>query len=262
MPFLTQRRVAEIVPPVLSFGLVLLLWEGLVRLFSVSPIILPLPSTIGQEFVKRSDQILFHSAVTMFEALAGLVIGIIFALISSFLISEIPTFRRAIYPLILAKQVVPTIVFAPILLVWFGYGLTSKIVISATICFFPIVVNALHGLNSLPPEVLELARSLGSSRWKILWRLRLPHSLPSIFAAMKPTVGLAMIGAVVGEFIGGNFGLGYMIVESLRFINLAAMFAATIALIILGMLFFGMVELLGALFLGWYRKSLRVPEVV
>jgi len=257
-----QRRLAEIVAPVVSFGLVLLVWEAGVRLFNVSPIILPPPTRIGQEFIKRFDQILFHSTVTMFEAFAGLVVGVTFALVSSFLISEIPTFRRAIYPLILAKQVVPTIVFAPIILVWFGYGLTSKIVIAATICFFPIVVNALHGLNSLPPEVIELAHSLGSSRWKILWRLRLPHSLPSIFAAMKPTVGLAMIGAVVGEFIGGNFGLGYMIVESLRFINLAAMFSATIALIILGMIFFGFVELLGILCLGWYRKSLRIPEVV
>jgi ABC-type nitrate/sulfonate/bicarbonate transport system permease component len=257
-----RRRFAEFVPPAISFAAVLVLWEGLVRLFAVSPIILPPPSRVIEEFIKRSDQILLHSGVTMFEALVGLVVGVAFALVCSFLISEIPTFRRAVYPLLMAKQVVPTIVFAPILLVWFGYGMSSKIVISATICFFPIVVNALHGLNSLPPEVVELAHSLGSTRWRILWRLRLPHSLPSIFAAMKPTVGLAMIGAVVGEFIGGNFGLGYMIVESLRFINLAAMFAATIALIILGLIFFGMVELLGMIFLGWYRKSLRIPEVV
>jgi NitT/TauT family transport system permease protein len=198
----------------------------------------------------------------MFEAFAGLVTGVAFAMVCSFLILEFTTFRRAIYPLIMAKQVVPTIVFAPILLVWFGYGVSSKVVISATICFFPIVVNALHGLNSLQPEVIELAQSLGSSRWKILWRLRVPHSLPSIFAALKPTVGLAMIGAVVGEFIGGNYGLGYMIIESLRFINLAGMFAATVALMILGMLFFGMVELLGILLLGWYRKALRISEVV
>jgi ABC-type nitrate/sulfonate/bicarbonate transport system permease component len=258
----TKQRLADYLSPAVSFGALLTLWEVLVRWLGVSPIILPPPSRVIQEFVKRFDQILFHSAVTMFEAFAGLVVGVLFALICSFLISEVPTFRRAVYPLILAKQVVPTIVFAPILLVWFGYGVSSKIVISATICFFPIVVNSLHGLNSLPPEIVELARSLGSTRWKILWRLRVPHSVPSVFAAMKPTVGLAMIGAVVGEFIGGNFGLGYMIVESLRFMNLSAMFAATIALIILGMIFFAMVELVGIMFLGWYRKSLRLSEVL
>jgi NitT/TauT family transport system permease protein len=257
-----RQQLSAFTVPTASFAIVLLLWEASVRLLSVSPIILPPPSAVAREFVKRSDQILIHSAVTMYEATAGLVIGVTFALVSSFLIFEIPTFRRAIYPLILAKQVVPTIVFAPILLVWFGYGMTSKIVISAIICFFPIVVNALHGLSSIQPEVVELAESLGSSRRKILWRLRLPHAIPSIYAAMKPTVGLAMIGAVVGEFIGGNVGLGYMIVESLRFINLAAMFAATIALIILGMIFFGLVELFGMMFLGWYRKSLRIPEVI
>jgi NitT/TauT family transport system permease protein len=257
-----RQKVSAFAVPTASFATVLLLWEALVRFLSVSPIILPPPSAVVQEFIRRSDQILIHSAVTMYEAAAGLAIGVTVALISSFLIFEIQTFRRAIYPLILAKQVVPTIVFAPILLVWFGYGMTSKIVISAIICFFPIVVNALHGLSSLPREVVELAESLGSSRWKMLWRLRLPHSIPSIFAAMKPTVGLAMIGAVVGEFIGGNAGLGYMIVESLRFINLPGMFAATIALIILGMIFFGLVEVFGMLFLGWYRKSLRIPEVI
>lgn len=262
MKYSFRRKALQFIPPLASFGALILIWELLVRWLAVSPVILPAPTRVFQEFVKRSDEILFHSAITMFEAFAGLVTGAAFAMVCSFLILEFTTFRRAIYPLIMAKQVVPTIVFAPILLVWFGYGISSKVVISATICFFPIVVNALHGLNSLQPEVIELAQSLGSSRWKILWRLRVPHSLPIIFAALKPTVGLAMIGAVVGEFIGGNYGLGYMIIESLRFINLAGMFAATVALMILGMLFFGMVELLGILLLGWYRKALRISEVV
>src|SRR4051812_12772382 len=159
----------------------------------------------------------------MYEAVSGLLIGAAFAIVISLLITEIPLFRRAIYPLILIKQVVPTVVFAPILLVWLGYGITSKVVISAIICFFPIVVNALHGLTALPREVLELASSVGSSRWTILTRLRLPNSLPFIYVALKPTVALAVIGAVVGEFIGGSVGLGHLIVDSLRFINLPAM---------------------------------------
>jgi NitT/TauT family transport system permease protein len=186
----------------------------------------------------------------------GLLIGAAFAIVISLLITEISLFRRAIYPLILIKQVVPTVVFAPILLVWLGYGVTSKVVISAIICFFPIVVNALHGLTALPREVLELASSLGSSRWTILTRLRLPNSLPFIYVALKPTVALAVIGAVVGEFIGGSVGLGHLIVDSLRFINLPAMFAAAFALVIVGLLMFGAVELIGMQFLGRYRNAL------
>jgi len=255
-----RRGISSVVPGVVSFAIVLLGWEELVRLLSVSPLILPPPSQIFEEFIKRADQIPIHAAVTLFEAVSGLCIGVGFALVVSLLISEVPLFRRAIYPLIMAKQVVPTVVFAPILLVWFGYGVSSKIVIAGIICFFPVVVNALHGLTSLPVEVVELANSLGSSRWKTLIRLRLPHSVPHIYAAMRPSVGLAMIGAVVGEFIGGNSGLGYMIVESLRFLNLPAMFAATIALIILGLMLFGLVELGGVIWLGWYRKSLRLQE--
>jgi NitT/TauT family transport system permease protein len=160
----------------------------------------------------------------------------------------------------MAKQVVPVIVFAPIILVWFGYGMTSKIITATLVCFFPVVVNAVHGLTSLPPEILDLARTLGSDKRRIFFKLRLPHSLPYIYTALKPAAALAMIGAVVGEFIGGNEGLGYLIVEALRFLNLPGMFAATIALILLGLALFVLVELVGMVSLKWYRKSLQVQS--
>lgn len=244
-------------PGVISIVSVLALWEALVRLFAISPIILPAPSRIGVEVVRQADTLLWNGLVTMYEAVAGLLIGSAFALVISILITEIALFRRAIYPLILIKQVVPTVVFAPILLVWLGYGVSSKVVISAIICFFPVVVNALHGLTELPREVLELATSLGSSRWTVLTRLRLPNSLPFIYVALKPTVALAVIGAVVGEFIGGSVGLGFLIVDSMRFLNLSQMFAAAFALIIVGLVMFGAVELIGIQFLSRYRNALQ-----
>lgn len=237
------------------------LWEMIVRVLKVSPLILPAPSKIALEFIKRADRLPEHAWTTAVEAVVGLLIGVSVAISISFLISEFRFFRRALYPLIMAKQVVPVIVFAPILLVWFGYGMMSKIVIAALICFFPVVVNTVHGLSSVQPEMIDLAKSLGSSRWRIFVKLRFPHAMPHIYTAMRPTVALAIIGAVVGEFIGGNAGLGYLIVEALRFLNLPAMFAATIALVLLGLSLYAVVEVIGLLSLGWYRKALRMQAL-
>jgi NitT/TauT family transport system permease protein len=257
---LLSKRLARAAAPVLGFAGVITAWEIIVRVFDVSPLIVPAPSRIAIEFYKLAGRLAYHAAVTLTEAIAGLIIGATGALAIAVVLTAVPLLRRIFFPLLVATQVVPSVVFAPIVLVWFGYGLQSKIVIAAIICFFPVVVNTAHGLTAVTPELLELANTVGAREARIFLRIRLPNALPYFVTALKPATTLAMIGAVVGEFIGGNAGLGSLIVLYIRFLNMPAMFATVVMLIIVGVGLFLIIEIIGLSSIGWYRKSLRLEK--
>jgi NitT/TauT family transport system permease protein len=246
--------------PISGFIGVVAVWELIVRMFGVSPLILPAPSRIAVELYAFSDRIVFHAAVTLTEAVCGLLIGASAALFIALALTAQPLLRRVMFPLLVATQVVPSVVFAPIILVWFGYGILSKVLIAAIICFFPVVVNTAHGLVAVPPELLELASTVGASKARIFLRIRLPNALPYFVTALKPATTLAMIGAVVGEFIGGNAGLGSLIVLYIRFLNMPAMFATVVVLVVVGIGLFLVIEAIGLSSIGWYRKSLRMEK--
>src|SRR5262249_51786226 len=162
-----------------------------------SPLILPAPSRIALELYALSDRMVFHAAVTLTEAICGLVIGASCALTVAVLMTALPLLRRIMFPLLVASQVVPSVVFAPIVLVWFGYGLLSKVLIAAIICFFPVVVNTAHGLTAVQPELLELASTVGANNFRVFQRIRMPNAMPYFVTSLKPATTLAMIGAVV-----------------------------------------------------------------
>lgn len=255
-----KRYLAAVLPPLCGLIVVMGLWEGAVRLFDVSLLILPPPSRIAAEFVAHFGEFVKNAIPTATEAVTGLAIGTISAIVFATVISEVHLLRRAIFPLLVAQQVVPSVVYAPILLIWLGFGLTSKIVIAAVICFFPIVINTAHGLTSVPPPMLDLARSVGAPRLKVFRKIRFPHSLPYIFTGLRPATALAMIGAIVAEFLGGSQGLGYLIVTYIRFLDVPDTFAAVLAIIVLGLALYLTVELIGLALLRWYRLSLRLSE--
>lgn len=248
----TKKFLATL-PALLVTFLFLVLIEAIVRVFAVSPIIFPRPTRIFQEFVKRIPTFPEHIAVTLTEALCGLALGSFFAVALSLLVTEVPAFKRAFMPLVVAQQVLPIIVFAPLILVWFGYGLASKIVIAALVCFFPITIALIQGLTTIPREMIDYPRSLGARNWRIMTQVKFPAALPFFLNALKPGVTLASIGAVVGEFLGGSQGLGYLVVEALRFINLPAMFAATIVIILQGLVLYWLIDLVNRYLLRWQQ---------
>ncbi len=246
-----KKQVLASLPAVLACLFLLVAVELFVRVFAISPLILPRPSRIFAEFIKRLPTFPEHIATTLTETICGLTLGAAFAIILALLITEVPMFRRAFMPLIVAQQVLPIIIFAPLILVWFGYGILSKVIIAALICFFPITIALIQGLTTIPPEMIDFARSLGATPWRIMIQIKLRAVLPFFLNSLKPGVTLASIGAVVGEFLGGSQGLGYLIVESLRFINLPAMFAATIVIVLQGLTLYWIIELINRFFLRW-----------
>ena len=192
------------------------------------------------------------------EVLLGFALATIVGIAIAVAIVTWRPFEKAMYPLLVASQEVPQIAFAPLLLVWFGFGLTSKVIIAFLIAFFPIVVNTAAGMRSVPTEMLDLAHSTRASGVTILRRIRFPFALPNVFTGLKIGVTFAVIGAVVGEFVGSGSGLGYVLVTADGRLDTATMFAAIIILVIMGLVLFLAVSLLERLLIPWHVSQRHV----
>jgi ABC-type nitrate/sulfonate/bicarbonate transport system permease component len=188
--------------------------------------LVPSPAEIGKSLWNSRSLLSENAWVTLREILFGLVCALLAGVGFAVLMHLSGTVRDAAYPLVVASQTIPIIVISPILLVWLGYGIGPKIVVVALICFFPITVNVLDGLRSAPPEAIKMMRSLDASRWGVFRRVEAPNALPNFFTGAKIAVVLAPIGAVFGEWVGGNAGLGHLILTDNAYLEVAREFAA------------------------------------
>ena len=224
-------------------GLVLL-WELACKVFHIAPFLLPSPSSIVMRMIEKPMLFWAHGWYTLYETFAGFTIAVLVGLVAAALIVVIPSIRDVLMPILLILQLVPKVAIAPILLVWFGYGVTPKIVIAFLVAFFPIVVNTANGLMAVERELLDLGRSLEASRWQIFWKFRMPAALPELFSGMKIAITLAVIGAIIGEFVGGDRGLGYLIIIANQELDTPLAFAALVVISIGGIILYAMVEFL------------------
>jgi NitT/TauT family transport system permease protein len=239
-------------PPVTAFLILLAIWEIAVRLSGVKPIILPPPSTIVIAMGQNPGQLLSSSWASLEEILIGLAASIVIGIPIAVLIASFKIFERAVYPLLVASQVIPKVALAPLFLIWFGFDLTPKVVLVFLISVFPIVINTAIGLGGIPIEKLYLARSMGAGSMTTLFRFRLPQALPEIFGGIKIATTLAVIGAVVGEFVSANAGLGYLIMLGNSHLNASLMFTAIVALTIIGVVLFVIVGIVERLVMPWH----------
>ncbi|MBK4720419.1 ABC transporter permease [Azospirillum sp. YIM DDC1] len=220
--------------------LVLLLagWEVYCRVAGVSALVVPLPSAVLRTLWDglAGGYLLPHLWVTTAEMAMGLAAGCTIGFLAGVLLAEVPVLRRLFYPYILASQVVPKLALGPLFIVWFGFGMTSTVVITALICFFPLLENTMTGLQQVDPNKRELFRMLRATRLQTLLRLKIPSGLPVILAGLRVAVVLALVGAVVGEFIGGRQGLGASIIAAQGMMDSTMMFALFIVITVLGMI--------------------------
>ena len=205
-------------------------------------------SGISREFPRLA----FHGWVTAYEMLLGYFLAVAVAVPLAIAITSSQRFDRFVMPTMLFFQVVPKVAVAPLFLVWFGVGALPKVLVAFLISFFPIVIDAAVGLRSMSGEMADLARSMGASRLQVFARFRLPTSLPYLFSGLKVAATLAVAGAVVGEFVGADKGLGYLLLVTNSNMETALMFATIVALTIIGLAFFYAVELLEALLIPWH----------
>jgi NitT/TauT family transport system permease protein len=243
-------RTVRFTPPYAAISLlaVLAAWQVATMVLHVPGYLLPSPIAVARDLVLNWRLLLSQSWITVLEIVAGFAISMLVGLPLAILITYSPTLDRAVYPLIIGSQTIPKVAIAPLLLAWFGFGLAPKITIVVLVAFFPIVINAVVGLRSAPVQMLHLARSMGASAWQVFWRFRLPQALPSVFAGMKMATVLSVIGAIVGEFVGADSGLGYVIMVAGANFKIDRQFSAILVLCLIGMVFFALT--------GWAERAL------
>lgn len=258
IPQRSMRRIQRHSPYILIFslGLAILFWQLLVEFRGYAPYILPPPGQVGARFVQAllDGTLLRHGWVTLSEVLAGLALGVSTATTLGYLLAKSPPMERFLSPYIVASQSVPIVAIAPLLVIWFGTGLYSKVLICALIVFFPVLINTVVGMRSVPENLRELMRSLQASRWQTFTMLEVPASLPVFLGGLRIGATLSVIGAVVGEFVGSDRGLGFLISVARGLYDTSLVFVAVFTLILMAMSLYGLVLLLETRLLSWQKR--------
>ncbi len=232
-------------------------WDVLADLLSIEPFLVPAPTDVAESLWEDRSLLADDAWVTLREVVLGFLLALVAGVALAILIHLSETSRRALYPLMVASQTIPIVVLAPVLVVWFGFGIVPKLLIIALICFFPITVNAYDGLRSVDPELLKMMRTLGANRLQTLRRAELPWALPFIFSGAKIAIAVAVIGAVFGEWAGSDSGLGHLILVSSGELSTSLTFAAIAVLSGIAICLFGLLELLERRVVTWKENPAR-----
>lgn len=241
--------------PVLLLIALGVVWEIAVRINETPRWMLPPPSAILASFRDDWQLLLEHTRITLLEVLLGFTLAFVAGVGTGIAIDSSRIIERAVYPLLIASQTIPMVVLAPLMLIWFGYGLLPKVLVAALVAYFPLAVNTVDGLRSGDREILALLRSMGAGRWQRFRLAKVPAALPSIFSGARIAVAFCVIGAVFGELVGAKAGLGYFMARQAALFETARVFAAIFILAFMGVGLFAIVALLERLLLPWRRYT-------
>lgn len=234
---------------------VLIVWHILVKITGVPAYVFPSPGSVLTTLIERPGYLLEHAAVTSIEIVSGLIIGSVLGILSALLLVSFERSRRWAMPLMVMTQSLPVFALAPLLTLWFGYGMSSKIIMAVLIIYFPVVAASFDGLRHTPKEMLNLAHSMRANKWAVIWHIRLPAALPSMASGVRVATSVAPIGAVVGEWVGSSHGLGYVMLNANGRMQTDLMFAALLCLCVIAALLYSVVNRLLDRCLYWQKDS-------
>jgi NitT/TauT family transport system permease protein len=247
-----RRMLRSVAPPIFVFLLFLLAWEAGCRLLGIREFVLPPPTKIFAVAMKNASSLLFDTGLTTLEAVLGFLLANVLSMLLAVCFCHSRWMETSLYPYTIALKSVPIVAVAPLLVLWFGYGLWGKVVMASTVAFFPLVVNATLGLKAVNSESLDLMHSLSASKWQILMKLRFPTAVPYILSALKISSTMAVVGAIVGELAGARRGIGYLILVSSYNLDTPLLFAAITLASFIGIAFFAVVAVLEMLLTARY----------
>lgn len=250
-----SERTLRVVAPLVFIMALIVLWEVFVDLFRIPNFLMPAPSRVYKTMISAGPLLFKHTFVTIYEILLGFGLAAAFGILLSIGIVYIRFVELCIMPLVVIFQVLPKVAVAPLLVMWMGYGEAPKIVVAFLICFFSVVINTVAGLLSTDNDLIDMMHSIKASRFQIFWKVQLPNALPYIFSGFEISITAAVIGAVIGEFVGSESGLGYMIIVSQQNMNTALMFVSITLLGIIGLVLFEIVVFLNKVFIPWQEKA-------
>jgi NitT/TauT family transport system permease protein len=242
----------QVVQPLLTLILFLILWQIIVMAFDIPKFIIPAPLDIIEKGITMAPKIWVNYWSTLRSAFLGYLLAVGIAVPGSLVIAYSVFAERTVYPMLVMIDMTPKVTLAPIILVWLGFGIAPKLVVTFLVCFFPIILNGILGFRSINPEIVYLSQSAGASPWTMFWKVRLPNALPTLFVGLKYGASLAMIGAVVSEFIGGNSGLGYYLIVALDHMQVDVGMAIMVAMTTIGLGMFFSVAGLESLLIPWH----------
>jgi len=252
-----RRRLGAIV----VFALLFLLWEFGVRLFGIKEYLLPPPTKVWSEFLKRYDTVMGGAWVTTTEILAGYLLAVVVSVPLALSIAYSRFMEQAIYPVIVFLQIIPKIAIAPLFIIWFGFGFAPKLLLVFLLSFFPIVVSSIVGFKSVDPDVMDFARTTGAGGWRLFLKIRLPQALPHIFTGLKVGAALSATAAVVAEFVASDKGLGYLLLQYNGQLETPMVFAIIVLLSLIGLAVYYAVEIIERLAIPWHvsQQSAETP---
>jgi len=251
---LARERGGYLLAP-LALLLFLGLWELIVRLGDYPPFILPSPGRVYTKFlvVARDGTLWRHIQITLVEIFGGLALGLTVATLLGYILAKSPLGERILSPYIVASQSIPIVALAPLLVIWFGFGSLSKVLVCALTIFFPVLINTIVGIRSAERDLMDLMRSLEATRWQVFTMLEVPAALPVLLGGLKVGVTLSVIGAVVGEFVGADRGLGFLVNLARGLFDTPLMFVALFTLVAIAVSLYAAVAALESLLLSWKR---------
>ena len=248
-------------PAIFTVLVLLVLWEVGVRTLGIRAFLLPAPSKIVAQFFSQPGYLLLQSLDTLRTTLYGFALALVLGVAAAIGIVYSRFLDRTLYSLLVALNAVPKVALAPLFVIWLGTGTLPKVAIAMLIAIFPILIDTVLGLRSTDPDMLDMARVNHASRSKMLWKLRFPNALPSIFAGMKVGVSFALVGTIVGEFVAGEAGLGHVILVAQGSFDTSTVFAALFLLCILGVLLFKAIEVAEVHYLVWHASQRERPAL-
>jgi ABC-type nitrate/sulfonate/bicarbonate transport system permease component len=248
-----KSRILSVVLPLSVLLAIGLVWEAAVRGFEIPSYILPGPAKILVVMWHRLDLLVFHGLITLLEIGLGFLAALVLGVGLAVAIHASRTVERSLMPLVIASQTIPVFAIAPLLILWFGYGIGSKVVMTLIIVFFPIVINTVQGLRAADPDTVALLRILEASPLQIFFKVRVPQALPHVFSGLKIGVAVSVIGAVIGEWVGAQRGLGYLMIHANAQLQVELVFASIGFLSLMGVGLYGLVSGLERVLMPWRR---------
>ncbi|MFZ7230730.1 ABC transporter permease [Avibacterium avium] len=228
-----------------------LCWQGAISIFAIPHYLLPEPVAVLNEVSSQWALLFMHAKITLWEILLGLVLGFLFGLLSALLLASSQTLSAFLLPILIASQAIPVFAIAPLLVLWFGYGIASKIAMTILIIYFPVTAACYDGLRNTPKQWVELAQTMGISSGQLLFKVRLPAALPALASGLRIAVSVAPIGAIVGEWVGSSQGLGYLMLQANARIQISLMFAALFILVVIALLLYFVIDKLLHRIIPW-----------
>jgi len=245
--------------PIGTIFIIIFLWHFAVIFFNIPEYLIPAPLAVGEYIFQKWNFLLRHSWVTTYETLAGFFLSILVGIPLAIALVWSKILDRSIMPILVVSQTFPKVAIAPLLIIWFGLGLLPKVLVSFIIAFFPVVVSGVTGMRSVETEMLELIHSMRASSLQVFWKMRLPYALPHLFSGFKVAITFAIVGAVIGEWVGADKGLGYMLLWANANLDTVLLFSILASLTVIGVILYYSVVMIERLIIPWH-VSIREEE--